>query len=509
MRRLRIWGRPRGQDTDSLRAMASTLPPSVASRIEWFNEYRNQEIVQDVFNHVDAIVVPSIWVENSPLVIHEAQQAKVPVITADVGGMAEYVQHEFNGLLYTHRSSIALTRQMQRFVDNPEFSKVLGAQGYAYSESGDIPSIEQHVREIENLYQQTLKRRDMSRIQKLDGPWRITFDTNPDLCNLKCIMCEEHSPHSELQNIRIKEDRPRREMPIELIRKTIEEAVPHGLREIIPSTMGEPLLYPHFEEILSLCKEFSLKLNLTTNGTFPRLGAASWAKKIVPVTTDIKISWNGATRSTHEKIMLGSSWEKVLKNVRTLIALRDEHAMNGGERCRVTFQLTFLESNIDELADIVRLAISLGVDRVKGHHLWDHFDEIKAESMRRSPDSRARWNAAVLRVRDIVAREPLKNGQKILLENFNLFDDNNNHTLGQIGTCPFLGNEAWVSAVGRFDPCCAPDAQRRTLGEFGSIHAASFMQIWNSEEYDGLVKSYRNRPLCMNCTLRKPVPEAE
>ncbi len=63
-------------------------------------EYRNQDIVRDVFDHVDAIVVPSVWVENSPLVIHEAQQARVPVITADVGGMAEYVEHEENGLLF-------------------------------------------------------------------------------------------------------------------------------------------------------------------------------------------------------------------------------------------------------------------------------------------------------------------------------------------------------------------------------------------------------------------------
>jgi hypothetical protein len=53
----------------------------------------------------------------------------------------------------------------------------------------------------------------------------------------------------------------------------------------------------------------------------------------------------------------------------------------------VTFQLTFLESNISELADIVRLAIELGVDRVKGHHLWAHFSQIRELSMRRSPDA--------------------------------------------------------------------------------------------------------------------------
>jgi glycosyltransferase involved in cell wall biosynthesis len=42
---------------------------------------------RDVFDRVDAIVVASVWAENSPLVIHEAQQCRVPVLTADYGGM--------------------------------------------------------------------------------------------------------------------------------------------------------------------------------------------------------------------------------------------------------------------------------------------------------------------------------------------------------------------------------------------------------------------------------------
>ena len=62
----------------------------------------------------------------------------------------------------------------------------------------------------------------------------------------------------------------------------------------------------------------------------------------------------------------------------------------------MTFQLTFLETNVAELAGIVRLAAELGVDRVKGHHLWAHFREIESLSMRRSAESIARWNEAVL-----------------------------------------------------------------------------------------------------------------
>ena len=60
-----------------------------------------------------------------------------------------------------------------------------------------------------------------------------------------------------------------------------------------------------------------------------------------------------------------------------MIRVRDNHAEQGGNRCQITLQMTFLETNVEELPEIVKLAISLGVDRIKGHHLWAHFDEIK------------------------------------------------------------------------------------------------------------------------------------
>ena len=90
---LRVWGRDRGVETAGLQAVARGLPGSAGERVEWMGEYCNQDIVPEVLNRCDAIVVPSIWAENSPLVIHEALQARVPVITADYGGMAEYVHH--------------------------------------------------------------------------------------------------------------------------------------------------------------------------------------------------------------------------------------------------------------------------------------------------------------------------------------------------------------------------------------------------------------------------------
>ena len=335
------------------------------------------------------------------------------------------------------------------------------------------------------------------------GPWRITFDTNPDDCNLHCIMCEEHSPYSTLQLERIQAGRPKRRMDIALIRRILEEAQGTPLREIIPSTMGEPLVYKHMDEIIDLCAQYGVKLNLTTNGTFPNRGAKAWAERIVPVGSDVKISWNGASKETQEAIMLGTRWEKVLENVRTFIQVRDAHAAKGRNRCRITFQLTFLETNVGELADIVKLAAELGVDRVKGHHLWAHFDEIKSLSMRRNSDAILKWNQTVQSAYETAEQYRLPNGNRVLLENIFPLEQGAEVDSAPGAVCPFLGKEAWISALGRFDPCCAPDAQRRTLGDFGNFHEKSLNEIWQSPAYQELQVTYHEHPLCQSCNMRR------
>ena len=171
----------------------------------------------------------------------------------------------------------------------------------------------------------------------------------------------------------------------------------------------------------------------------------------------------------------------------------------------LTFQLTFLEWNVAELADIVRLAARFGVDRVKGHHVWAHFDELKPLSMRRSPEAIARWNQAVLAARAAAQTAKLPNGKSVLLENIDLLNDTAVEDMAPGGQCPFLGKEAWINTEGRFSPCCAPDEQRRCLGEFGYVTEMTLQEIWQSKTYQQLVRTYRNHSLCLSCNMRTPL----
>ncbi len=335
--------------------------------------------------------------------------------------------------------------------------------------------------------------------------WRITIDTNPEDCNLHCIMCEEHSPYSTFISDLYKETGvKRRRMPFEWVVDIFKQAHALGVKEIIPSTMGEPLLYKGFEQIFDLSQEYRIKINLTTNGTFPKKPVDVWAKLIVPNTTDIKISWNAATAKTAKEVMLGIDFEQCIENVKTFIAVRDQHFKEKGYFCRVTFQLTFMQNNMHELADIIKLAAELGVDRVKGHQLWDHFDEIKGLSFRKNNASIQQWNQYVKEAYAARDQYLKPNGEKVLLENIIPLEPSEVNQVPESYICPFLNQELWISATGKISPCCAPDQLRQSLGDFGNIENISIAEVLKSEQYINLVNNYKQIPLCKGCNMRKP-----
>jgi len=105
----------------------------------------------------------------------------------------------------------------------------------------------------------------------------------------------------------------------------------------------------------------------------------------------------------------------------------------------------------------------------------------------------------------VVSERTLPNGKHLLLENIFLLEDKATEDLAPGGPCPFLGQELWVSTEGRFNPCCAPDAERRTLGEYGNLHEQGLMELWNGDAYRQLTQTYRNRHLCLRCNMRRPL----
>src|SRR4030095_6515994 len=87
-----------------------------------------REHVAEVYSQFDVLVVPSLWLENSPLVIHEAFMTRTPVVRAGTGGIANLVQHGENGLLSPPESSAALADALRRLAIDRDCLQALRAR---------------------------------------------------------------------------------------------------------------------------------------------------------------------------------------------------------------------------------------------------------------------------------------------------------------------------------------------------------------------------------------------
>lgn len=328
------------------------------------------------------------------------------------------------------------------------------------------------------------------------GPWRVTFVTNPDDCNLACDMCPGHSPLGPGPR------RPPRRLDLDLVLAVLEERAGSPLREVVPSTMGEPLLWPGLERLAAGCGARGLALNVTTNGTFPGRGPRAWARLLAPVTRDLKVSWNGATAAVAERLMDGLRYDAALEALRAFLAERDAVAAEGGRRCRVSFQVTAQEENVAELPEIVRLAARLGVERVKLHHLQPRLPHLRGRALGRDGTAAARWNAAVQACRRAAAEAELPGGGRVLLENATELPPGGAAEAPR-GPCPFLGREAWVLADGRFAPCPHPAAAAGELGDLGDLRRMTFGEIWGGQALARLRDRWPEHPACRSCSFRR------
>lgn len=118
-------------------------------RIKFYGTFPNHEI-GNILSEIDVLVVPSIWYENTPLVIYSAQAARCPVIATDLGGMSEVIQHKINGLLFEKGNIIELANCILKLDKDRDFLKKLSVN------SVSPKSMKEYVSELESIYENLL-----------------------------------------------------------------------------------------------------------------------------------------------------------------------------------------------------------------------------------------------------------------------------------------------------------------------------------------------------------------
>lgn len=272
-------------------------------------------------------------------------------------------------------------------------------------------------------------------------PSKITLQTT-DRCNLDCPHCQ----------IPAAEKKP--SMSEAVLERVVAELFP-TLIELHPTNLGEPFLWRHFERLCLEMQRYGVLLDLTTNGTLLDARRRGW---ILPIARDVKISFDGATPTTFERLRRGARFAKVCENVRQLC---DATAPG-----TVALQMTLMRSNVHELPALVRLAAELGVRRVKAYHLFSFDPALDAESIVGEP---ALWPP--------VLEAALAEGERLgvslqCAEPEGAVDD------VVASTCHLPWHESWVDLDGAVLLCHSHGGDVA-----GNVLHAPFRETWNGPLY--------------------------
>jgi glycosyltransferase involved in cell wall biosynthesis len=95
------------------------------ARIRMLAPMPSDQVIQCLTEY-DFVVVPSQWLETGPLVVLEAFAARTPVVGSKLGGIAELVTHEVDGLLVEPANSAsAWAETFRRLCSNPKLLALL------------------------------------------------------------------------------------------------------------------------------------------------------------------------------------------------------------------------------------------------------------------------------------------------------------------------------------------------------------------------------------------------
>ncbi len=156
-------------------------------------------------------------------------------------------------------------------------------------------------------------------------------------CNLACIMCP-----------RVNMNRPAGLMDFDLFKAIIDQVKDYMELVYFSGGVGEPTLHPRLFDMLKYCRKSGVRVGISTNAS---LLDVRMTDCLLQNPSDIILfSLDGATKETHERIRVGSKFEKTIGNVEYFLKEKEKR------RLRLPYtvvQMVYMPENQGE-ADLFR-----------------------------------------------------------------------------------------------------------------------------------------------------------
>lgn len=168
-------------------------------------------------------------------------------------------------------------------------------------------------------------------------------------CNLRCSICWS-------QNYMARNKIPSRSMDKETFQAVAQTLFPL-MTEVELNSYGEPLLYPHIEEVFASLSDYGCRVKLQSNGTLltPRvIDLLSYQCGTLSLSID-------AVGELFNQVRIGANWERVDRGIRQLMHQRQSELM------KVVLYPTVSRRTLPAMQNVLQWAAEVGLDAVDFH----------------------------------------------------------------------------------------------------------------------------------------------
>jgi radical SAM protein with 4Fe4S-binding SPASM domain len=312
-------------------------------------------------------------------------------------------------------------------------------------------------------------------------------------CNLRCRMCPvQFRPDGQTG--------PSAFMPFDTFRRLLDQF--DGVHELHLQGLGEPLLHPRFYDMVELAAGRGIRVSTNTNMTVMTEDQAGRCVRSGLHTMHVSI--DGASAAVYEAVRVRARFDKVLRNLRRLMAARQ--ALRAASP-HIALVAVLMRRNLADLPALVRLAAAEGAQSLSVQQLCHDFGESTL------PDR-------YLPMRQFIDAEMLADADRPMAEA--MFETARceaarlgvalrlprlaprAHPPGTPGRqrCDWPWRGAYVSYDGKAMPCCMVATPDRI--HFGNMAAEGVVTVWNNDAYNAFrarLSSPVPPEICASCAI--------
>ncbi len=276
------------------------------------------------------------------------------------------------------------------------------------------------------------------------NPAFITIEPT-NACDLECPVCETGAKIL---------GRPKGRMSLPHYQHLVDQ-ITHHTNAIQLYFMGEPFLHHDIYAMIRYAKQQGIFVNIYSNGSVldPEQTVASGLD-------EVNFNISGLTQETHQAYRINSNLERVISNIKALVAARERASVgqpaDGKRRTpKINVGLIVMRQNEHEVDEFLRIVPTWGVDRA---HVVDPCVRNMTQALTMLPENKKYW---------FYDEEAFKRG--VLKPKY--VPDNR---------CNWIYYSTIITWNGDVVPCCRDATGKHVMG---NVFQEEFNTIWNGPKY--------------------------